>query len=77
MRFQIAKLGMSKNIRTRDGARHFVAKITLPKASGSTWSWPSDWCIGLRSWLRGFDAQLGHFHDACASLPQKSQAAIK
>ena len=23
-----------------------------------TWSWPSGWCIGLRSWLRGFDAQL-------------------
>ena len=30
MRLQIAKLGMSKNIRTRDGARHFVTKITLP-----------------------------------------------
>ena len=26
----------------------------------STWSWPSGWCIGLRSWLRGIDAQLGH-----------------
>ena len=26
MRLQIAKLGMSKNIRTRDGARHFVTK---------------------------------------------------
>ena len=35
-------------------------------------SWPSGWCIGLRSWLRGFDAQLGHLHDACTSLPQKS-----
>ena len=33
MSLQIAKLGMSKNIRTRDGARHFVRKITLPKAS--------------------------------------------
>ena len=43
----------------------------------STWSWPSGWCIGLRSWLRGFDAQLGHLYDACTSLPQKSQAAIK
>ena len=42
-----------------------------------TWSWPSGWCIGLRSWLRGFDAQLGHLYDACTSLPQKSQAAIK
>ena len=36
MRLQIAKLGMSKNIRTRDGARHFVTKITLPKASDVT-----------------------------------------
>ena len=35
------------------------------------------WCIGLQSWLRGFDAQLGHLHDACTSLPQKFQAAIK
>ena len=43
----------------------------------STWSWPSGCCIGLRSWLRGFDAQLGHLYDACTSLPQKSQAAIK
>ena len=42
-----------------------------------TWSWPSGWCIGLRSWLRGFDAQLGHLYDACTSLPQKSEAAIK
>ena len=33
MRLQIAKLGMSKNIRTRDGDRDFVTKITLPKAS--------------------------------------------
>ena len=33
MRLQIAKLEMSKNIRTRDGARNFVTKITLPKAS--------------------------------------------
>ena len=32
MRLQIVKLEMSKNIRTRDGARHFVTKITLPKA---------------------------------------------
>ena len=45
MRLQIVKLEMSKNIRTRDGAR---------------------------SWLRGFDAQLGHLHDACTLLPQKS-----
>ena len=37
-----------------------------------TWSWPSGWCIGLRSWLRWFDAQLGHLHDACTSLPEKS-----
>ena len=36
MRLQIAKLEMSKNIRTRDGARHFVTKITLPKASDVT-----------------------------------------
>ena len=36
MSLQIAKLGMSKNIRTRDGARHFVTKITLPKASDVT-----------------------------------------
>ena len=36
------------------------------------WSCPSGWCIGLRSWLRGFDAQLGYLHDACTSLPQKS-----
>ena len=36
-----------------------------------TWSWPSGWCIGLRSWLRGFDAQLGHLHDACTLLLQK------
>ena len=36
MRLQIAKLGMSKNIRTRDGARHFVTKSTLPKASDVT-----------------------------------------
>ena len=42
-----------------------------------TWSWPSGWCMGLRSWLRGFDAQLGHLYNACTSLPQKSQAAIK
>ena len=38
----------------------------------STWSWPSGWCIGLRSWLRGFDAQQRHLYDACTSLPQKS-----
>ena len=36
MRLRSAKLGMSKNIRTRDGARHFVTKITLPKASDVT-----------------------------------------
>ena len=36
MRLQIAKLGMSKNIRTRDGARDFVIKITLPKVSDVT-----------------------------------------
>ena len=24
-----------------------------------------------------FDVQLGHLYDACTSLPQKSQAAIK
>ena len=36
MRLQIAKLGMSKNMRTRDGARHFVTKNTLPKASDVT-----------------------------------------
>ena len=36
MRLQIAKLGMSKNIRKRDGARHFVTKITSPKASDIT-----------------------------------------
>ena len=36
MRLQIAKLEISKNIRTRDGARHFVTKITLPKASDVT-----------------------------------------
>ena len=35
MSLQIAKLGLSKNIRTPDGARHFVTKIT---------SWPSGWC---------------------------------
>ena len=46
-------------------------------ANHSTWSWPSGWCTGLRSKLRGFDAQLGHLHDACTSLPQKSSAAIK
>ena len=68
---------MSKNIRTRDGARHFVTKITLPKASDVTWSWPIGWCTGLQSWLRGFDAQLGHLRCACTSLPQKFQAAIK
>ena len=39
--------------------------------------WPSGWCIGLRSKLRGFDAQLGHLHDACTTLPQKSSATIK
>ena len=33
--------------------------------------------LGSESWLRGFDAQLGHLYDACTSLPQKSQAAIK
>ena len=33
--------------------------------------------MGLRSKLRGFDAQLGHLHDACTSLPQKSLGAIK
>ena len=36
MRLQIAKLEMSKNIRTRDGAKHLVTKITLPKASDVT-----------------------------------------
>ena len=41
-----------------------------------TWSWPSGWCIGLRSWLRGFDAQLGHLHDACTSLLQKSKLQL-
>ena len=44
---------------------------------GKALSWPSGWCIGLRNWLRGFDAQLGHLYDACTSLPQKSQAATK
>ena len=42
----------------------------------STWSWPSGWCIGLRSWLRGFDAQLGHLHDACTSLLQKPKLQL-
>ena len=36
MRLQTAKSGMSKNIKTRDGATHFVTKITLPKASDVT-----------------------------------------
>ena len=36
MRLQIAKFEMSKNIRTRNGARHFVKKIALPKASDVT-----------------------------------------
>ena len=40
------------------------------------WSWPSGWCIGLRSWLRGFDAQLGHLHDACTSLLQKPKLQL-
>ena len=25
-----------------------------------TWSWSSGWYVELRSWLRGFDARLGH-----------------
>ena len=41
------------------------------------WSWLSGWCVGLRSWLRGFDAQLGHLHDARTALLQKPLAAIK
>ena len=42
------------------------------KLAHGTWIWPSGWCIGLRSWFREFDAQLGHLHDARTSLPQKS-----
>ena len=42
MRLQIAKLEMPKNIRTRDGARHFVTKITLPKASDVTLPLPPE-----------------------------------
>ena len=41
----------------------------LKQIAKKTWSWPSGWCIGLRSWLRGFDAKLGHLHVACTSLP--------
>ena len=47
------------------------------KTISCTWSWPSGWCIGLRSRLHGFDAQLGYLHDACSTLPQKFSAAIK
>ena len=56
--------------------RHCVERDNKIEQHG-TWSWPSGWCIGLRSWLRGFDAQLGHLYDAYTSLPQKYQAAIK
>ena len=55
----------------RDSLKAHLAELA------STWSWPSGWCIGLRSWLRWFDAHLGHLHDACTSLSQKSEAAIK
>ena len=61
-----------ENILSQDGSS--FKQLRWPSG---TWSWPSGWCIGLRSWLRGFDAQLGHLYDACASLPQKYQAAIK
>ena len=50
MSSQIAKLGMSKNIRTRDEARHFVTKITLPKAS--------DVHMELAEWLVHWAPQL-------------------
>ena len=53
-----------------------VSHTTRPGATKRQ-NWPSGWCIGLQSWLRGFDAQLDHLYDACTSLPQKSQAAIK
>ena len=52
MRLQIAKLEMSKNIRTRDGARHFVTKITLPKASEVELAeWLVHWAPKLASML--------------------------
>ena len=34
MRLQIVKLQMSKNIRTRDGARHFVTEASDVSAHG-------------------------------------------
>ena len=33
--------------------------------------------LGSEASFAGFDAQLGHLHDACTTLPQKSSAAIK
>ena len=34
--------------------------------------WAPKWLVHWAHGLRRFDAQLGHLHDACTSLPQKS-----
>ena len=52
-------------------------KVKISKNSQmGTWSWPSGRCFGLRSRLRGFDAQLGHLHDACTSLPKNHKLQL-
>ena len=59
MRLQIAKLEMSKNIRTRDGAGHFVIKITLPKASDVTPPPPEKKLCGSRRFGKMIKKSLG------------------
>ena len=50
---------MSKNIRTRDGARHFVRKITLPKASDVTPLPPEKKICGSRRFEKMVKKSLG------------------
>ena len=72
MRLQIAKLECRKLLEHEMELDISLQKLHCRKNLTGTWSWLSEWCIGIQSWLRGFDAQLGHLHDACTSLPQKS-----
>ena len=48
---------------------YIVSFITVKKVGWlSTCSRSGSYCIELWSWLRAFDAQLGHFHDGYSSL---------
>ena len=43
-----------------NGALVKPVKQTSNKIKAAQWSWPSGWCVELRNWFRGFDAQQNH-----------------